>query len=85
MMQYIMQMKNFCKGLFTKTTPDRTKISLEQTQIMCSMYASWKGLPKIYATQFEFVKAVNERLGLRKSTTTIIRHIRANTCDHSMK
>jgi hypothetical protein len=78
MMQYIMQMKNFCKGLFTKTTVDRTKISVEQTKIMCTMWSSWKKHPSIYANQFAFTDAVNYRIGLRKSKTTIIRHIRAN-------
>jgi hypothetical protein len=85
MMQYIMQMKNFCKSLFTKPTSDRTKISVEQTQIMCNMWNSWKENPSAFSTQSAFVAAVNTQLGLSKSTTTIIRHIRANLCDHSMK
>ena len=78
MKELIQGIKDFCKQLFNSNTPDRSKITLEQTKIMCNMWTSWKGNPRLFKNQDEFTFAVNRDLGLNKSKTTIIRHIKAN-------
>ena len=74
----IQGIKDFCQQFFNPNAPDRSKITIEQTKIMCNMWASWKGNPRIFRTQYDFASAVNQELGLNKSKTTIIRHIKAN-------
>lgn len=56
----------------------RNIFSLEDTQIMCNMWRSWKEEPKLYPTQEAFVKHVNEVLGVKKVRSTIIRNIQRN-------
>jgi hypothetical protein len=78
MMKLIQEFKHFIDQLFNSELPDRSQITLEQTKIMCNMWASWKGNPRLFKNQSEFTFAVNRDLGLNKSKTTIIRHIKAN-------
>ena len=67
-----------CKRLVGINTVDRTKFSLSDTKVMCNMWKTWQANQRLYKSQTEFAKAVNQELETSKSKTTIIRHIRKN-------